>query len=55
MDAVDEELHACTSDANLVRNLGQVVGDKTIARPLGKEGHGDDDVHTLAVSRHGEE
>lgn len=54
-DTVDEELSACTGDTDLVEDLGQVVRDETITRPLREEGHGDDDAHALAVSGGGNE
>lgn len=54
-DALNEELDSPAGDADCVENLGKVVRDETIARPLREEGQGDNDPHTLTIARSREE
>ena len=54
-NTIDGELCACTGDTDLVEDLTQVIRDETVTRPLREEGDGDDDVHTLAISRSSDE
>jgi hypothetical protein len=49
-NTVDEELDRRVGDANRVEDLVEVVGDETVAGPLGEESERDDDAHTLAVA-----
>ena len=54
-DTINEQLDGWIRNADSVENLVKIVWYKTVARPLRKEGKGDDNAHALSVSDRGEE
>jgi len=54
-DTVDKELFTLTGDSDTVEDLGEVVRDETVTRPLREEGDGENDPHSLLVSLSSEE
>jgi len=49
-DTVDKELFTLTGDSDTVEDLGEVVRDETVTRPLREEGDGDNDPHSLEIT-----
>ena len=47
----DEQLDSGVGDTDGLEDIIEVVRDKTVSRPLREEGDGDDNPHTLPVSR----
>jgi hypothetical protein len=54
-DTVDEGLIVGVGDADTVEDLGEVVRDKTVSRPLGEDTNADDDPHAATISGSAEE
>lgn len=54
-DTVDKELHVGVGNTDGIEDTVEVVGNETIAGPLGEESEGDDDPETLQVASLGED